>query len=281
MRCRYCGSNIPQNEVRCQRCQHRLDEDHGRRFPVVESAAAPDYLELEDTPAPSRRLTTVAENSDAPQRPRQPIQPRLFPAEDRRRVVGFDEYMSAPARSDRSRPGDGPRQPKRKLIPGQGSFDFSPSLGAPRPAPLSREISRRTDLPVADFRFRVMAALFDAGFIFALAGICLLTIRLCLQTLPTGPVVFGCYAAGALLIAVGYKLLYCFAGMTTLGQQGARLRIVSFDGHAPTRPQRMIRMISGWVSLASAGMGVLWALVDQERLSWHDHISQTFLTYED
>lgn len=282
MRCRYCGSNISQNEVRCQRCQHRLNEDDGRRFPVVESAAAPDYsLPPDEAREPARRLTTVAENPGAPQRPRQPIQPRLFPSDDGRRVVGFEEYTSTPARPDRSRPSDSHRQPKRRIIPGQGSFDFTPPIGAPNSAPLSREISRRTELPVAAFRFRAMAALFDAGFIFALAGLCLLTVRLCLHTLPTGPVAYGCYAVGALIIATGYKLLYCFAGLITLGQQGARLRIVSFDGHAPTRPQRMIRMIAGWVSLASAGMGILWALVDQEKLSWHDHISQTFLTYDD
>jgi len=282
MRCRYCGSNIPQHEVRCQRCQHRLDDDQGRRFPVVESAAAPDYhLQPEEAYAANPRLRTVFENPDAQQRPRQPMQPRLFPTEDSRRVVGFDEYSSVPARPDRTRHSDGSRQPRRKESPGQGTFDFNPALAVPRPVALGREISRRSDLPVAGFRFRAMAAMFDLGFVFALAGLCLLTIRLCLHTLPTSPVLLGCYGAGALLIAAGYKLLYCYAGVATLGQQGARLHIVSFDGQAPTRQQRMIRMASGWVSLASAGMGILWALVDQERLSWHDHISQTFLTYED
>jgi uncharacterized RDD family membrane protein YckC len=282
MRCRYCGSNVPQHEVRCQRCQHRLDDDSGRRFPVVATAAAPDYQHAsEEASAPARRLTTVAENPDAPQRPRQAIQPRLFPSEDGRRVVGFEEYAAPPSRPERSRQTDGLRHPKRKPIPGQGAFDFTAPPSAPPSAPLSREISRRTDLPVAGFRFRAMASLFDAGFVFALAGIFLLTIRMCLHTLPAGPVLYGCYAIGTLLIAAAYKLLYCYFGQATLGQQGARLRIVSFDGHAPSRPQRMIRMLSGWVSLASAGMGVVWALFDQERLSWHDHISQTFLTYED
>lgn len=279
MRCRYCGSNVPQNEMRCQRCQHRLDDDHGRRFPVVESAAAPDYhLAPEEASSPVRRLTAVVENPDAPSRPRQPIQPRLFPTEDDRRVVGFEEYIAAPARN---RNNDGPRQPRRKPIAGQGSFDFAPALPAPHAAPLGREISRRTDLPVAGFRFRALASLFDAGFVFALAGVFLLTVRLCLHILPMGPVFYGCYAAVTLMIAAGYKLLYCYFNQATLGQQGARLRVISFDGHAPSRPQRMIRMLSGWVSLASAGMGVIWALFDQERLSWHDHISQTFLTYED
>jgi uncharacterized RDD family membrane protein YckC len=267
--------------MRCQRCQHRLDDDHGQRFPVVASAAAPDYLrEPVEASAPARRLTTVADNPNAPQRPRQPIQPRLFPSEHGRSVVGFDEYTSAPARPERTR-SDGARHPKHKPIPGQGSFDFTMPPPAPRPSALGREISRRTELPIAGLRFRAMAALFDAGFVFALAGLFLLTIRLCLHALPTGSVFSGCYIAGTLLIAAAYKLLYCYFGEATLGQQGARLRLVSFDGQQPSRPQRIIRMLSGWVSLASAGMGVIWALFDQERLSWHDHISQSYLTFED
>jgi uncharacterized RDD family membrane protein YckC len=249
---------------------------------VVATAAAPDYHhEAEESGAPARRLTTVGGNPDVPQRPRQPIQPRLFPSEEGRRVVGFDEYAAPPARTDRPRNADAPRHAKRKPVPGQGAFDFTAAPGSPHTPPFSRELSRRTDLAVAGFRFRAMAALFDAGFVFALAGVFLFTIRMCLHTLPAGPVLYGCYAIGTLLIAAAYKLLYCYFGQATLGQQGARLRIVSFDGHAPSRPQRIIRMLSGWVSLASAGMGVVWALFDQERLSWHDHISQTFLTYED
>jgi hypothetical protein len=27
-------------------------------------------------------------------------------------------------------------------------------------------------------------------------------------------------------------------------------------------------------------MGMLWALTDQESLTWHDHISQTLLTHQ-
>lgn len=268
--------------MRCQRCQRRLDDDHGRGFPVVQSAAAPEYdLAPETSSTRSPGLTTVMDNPDALKRPRQLIQPRLFPSEDGRKVVGFDEYTNSPPRPERPRHSDATRQPKRKLVPGQGFFDFTSELGAPHATPLGRETSRRSELPVAGFRFRAMAAMFDAGFVFSLAGLFLLTIRVCLHTLPAGPIFYACYAASALLIAASYKLLYCFFGQATLGQQGACLRVVSFDGQAPTRPQRMIRMFSGWVSLASAGMGVVWALFDHERLSWHDHISQTFLTYDD
>jgi hypothetical protein len=37
-------------------------------------------------------------------------------------------------------------------------------------------------------------------------------------------------------------------------------------------------MASGFLSLAAGGLGLLWALVDEETLTWHDHISKTFPT---
>jgi uncharacterized RDD family membrane protein YckC len=66
----------------------------------------------------------------------------------------------------------------------------------------------------------------------------------------------------------------------SLGLQGAHLNVVSFDGLRPTRGQRILRLFAGWLSVASAGMGMLWALTDQESLTWHDHISQTLLTHQ-
>jgi len=32
------------------------------------------------------------------------------------------------------------------------------------------------------------------------------------------------------------------------------------------------------LSLCSLGLGLVWALVDEESLTWHDHISKTFPT---
>ena len=44
--------------------------------------------------------------------------------------------------------------------------------------------------------------------------------------------------------------------------------------------QRLVRMAVGWVSLRSAAMGLIWALADHETRTWHDHMSQTFVTYD-
>jgi uncharacterized RDD family membrane protein YckC len=69
-------------------------------------------------------------------------------------------------------------------------------------------------------------------------------------------------------------------GQVSLGLQGAHLNVVSFDGLRPTSALRFARLWAGWLSVLSAGMGVLWALSDQETLTWHDHVSQTMLTHQ-
>jgi uncharacterized RDD family membrane protein YckC len=58
----------------------------------------------------------------------------------------------------------------------------------------------------------------------------------------------------------------------------AGLHLVDFDGRRPDREQRAIRQVAGLLSVLSAGLGLVWALVDEENLTWHDHISKTFPT---
>jgi hypothetical protein len=53
---------------------------------------------------------------------------------------------------------------------------------------------------------------------------------------------------------------------------------VNFDGQRPTQRERLQRFAWSAVSVLPAGLGLLWALVDEENLTWHDHSSKTFLT---
>ena len=75
-----------------------------------------------------------------------------------------------------------------------------------------------------------------------------------------------------------YRFLWCLANGDTPGMRFAGLRLVDFDGRQPDREQRCIRQVAAILSLAAAGLGLVWALVDEENLSWHDHISKTFPT---
>ena len=68
------------------------------------------------------------------------------------------------------------------------------------------------------------------------------------------------------------------AGGDTPGTAWAQLRLVNYDGQPPTRDQRVYRVLASYLSILAGGMGVLWALVDEENLTWHDHMTRTFPT---
>jgi uncharacterized RDD family membrane protein YckC len=135
--------------------------------------------------------------------------------------------------------------------------------------------------PVAPRELRIFSALVDGFSILAgaaiIAGIYLFK---------GGEIQFGrgalvtLAALGAVVTAL-YRTLWCLADGDSPGMQFAGLRLVDFDGRRPNRRQRAIRQIASLLSLCAAGVGIAWALVDDEGLTWHDHISKTFPTLQD
>ena len=88
---------------------------------------------------------------------------------------------------------------------------------------------------------------------------------------------FICGAIFALLYTQ-YFSLFTMMGGATPGMMLAGLRLVSFDGGAP-EPRQLIRRSAGYLlSGGIAFMGFLWSYWDEDHLSWHDHISQTYIT---
>jgi uncharacterized RDD family membrane protein YckC len=85
-------------------------------------------------------------------------------------------------------------------------------------------------------------------------------------------------AAMFAVILVLYRGLWALVNRDTPGMRFAGLRLVDFDGRTPKRDRRILRQFAGVLSLVSAGVGLAWALVDEENLTWHDHISRTFPT---
>jgi uncharacterized RDD family membrane protein YckC len=139
--------------------------------------------------------------------------------------------------------------------------------------------SRACDAPVARPGYRLLAASVDASMI--LIGLGVFTVMLILalgDTLvinrQTAPFLI---AVGA-VIALFYRSLWYFGNVDTPGMRFAGLRLVDFDGHPPDREQRGMRQVAGLLSLLAAGLGLVWALVDEESLTWHDHMSKTFPT---
>jgi uncharacterized RDD family membrane protein YckC len=75
-----------------------------------------------------------------------------------------------------------------------------------------------------------------------------------------------------------YIALFTFFGGSTPGMMLRRLRVVSFDGSDPTPTQLLWRSFGYLVSAGTLMFGFLAAAWDEDRLCWHDRISQTYLT---
>ena len=134
------------------------------------------------------------------------------------------------------------------------------------------------DAPVAPAMMRAEAALIDGAIML-------------------GPVILGfaifLYEGGHLLLNRGtapfwlavlctvpvlYKLLWSWAGRDSIGMSAMGLRLVDFDGNPPSRERRYQRSFASFISFLAAGIGLVWALVDEDALTWHDHMSSTFPT---
>jgi uncharacterized RDD family membrane protein YckC len=199
--------------------------------------------------------------------PRPAYQRALFP--DSQRVVQMPSFaFSEPPRTTRETSiSRAPRS--RRSVPGQHNLKLD-SFDSQVEAVIY------CDVPVALPVHRAMAAALDLSMVLIGLGLFLMTFHLAggeivlnRQTIPF----FGIIGA---LVAVFYHFLFCISGGDTAGMKWTQLRLVNFDGHAPGREQRAYRMVGGCLSLVAAGLGLVWALVDEESLTWHDHMSKTF-----
>lgn len=268
MECRYCRSENAEDDHRCQRCGRRL-----RMTPVYtgQGGAAPQ-LETEDAPEP--RIVAAEESA---KRKLQVVayQPTLFgprdPALDQRRPA---EGGILEARPSTPRP-----RARKGVATGQQSLEFSIASGLQHTEP-----AIYCDASVAITPHRLMAAAFDGAIVIAGLALFLGTFALCVSYLGIGSQLaltkqtLPFLGAIALLFGLLYNTLWALGNEDTPGMRWARLRLVSFDGNQPDREQRVCRLAAGCLSLMAAGLGLLWALVDEESLAWHDHMSKTFPT---
>ncbi len=80
------------------------------------------------------------------------------------------------------------------------------------------------------------------------------------------------------LISMFYGFVWTICGRETAGMSWTDLRIINFNGFPPDGKSRAVRLIGCWLSYCSGTIGILWALMDEEGLTWHDHMSKTFPT---
>lgn len=287
MRCRYCGTDNYPDDARCVKCQRRLSLPGAwgaqSAPPVVDTATAPalDVSPAEMERNIQRRLETVAHNPEVQKR-LVPRQQALFAHREQAKVVAFDGPGADPRTKFYRKPADPlaaerPRSGRGKTSLNQFKFEFN--VPARPSQPFTREIDR-SQLPVnvAPLSLRALASTLDLLVVGFLCAVFLGAVRLWLGNLPIAASNWYYFAPTPLLLAMAYKVMFAVSGQDTLGLQSARLSLISYDGSVPTCTQRLARIGMGMLSIAAAGLGLLWAVTDEESLTWHDMATQTFLT---
>jgi len=54
--------------------------------------------------------------------------------------------------------------------------------------------------------------------------------------------------------------------------------VASFSGENPTSRQYFVRALGYILSAGTLFLGFLWAIWDEDALTWHDRLSRTYLT---
>ncbi len=293
MECLSCKAWNEEDERRCVRC--------GRRLHLAAPRPAPDTYPVGPlTTATAPALQPIP--GGRPMHPPAPAEPNPQPSLFRDGAalngvsgpIGFPANagfgnpkvipipMLTPARPPverrKSQPrANAPRTPSRRTPDSQQSLDFSNELPA-HDLGTKVEAVIYCDAPVALPLHRLIAAGIDASLIAIALGLFLSVFYL-----SGGRIVISKHTVPLFLAVIGviglfYRMLWCLGGGDSPGMRFAGLRLVNFDGRVPDRDQRGWRQAAYILSLLSIGLGLVWALVDEENLTWHDHISKTFPT---
>ena len=132
-------------------------------------------------------------------------------------------------------------------------------------------------LQVASVGARTMCALTDAVVVMTAAALFSVIVLSIAKFVPQGRVAAVTALLLPLTLWAAYHYLFLVYAGKTLGMQMAQLELSSFEGCVPTRSVRGWRVVSMMLSCTSLGLGFAWAMVDEDRLSWHDRITRTYL----
>ena len=79
-----------------------------------------------------------------------------------------------------------------------------------------------------------------------------------------------------LVLHVLYGLFFFTLSDQTPGMRYARIGFCTFADENPTRAVLRKRVLTQLLAMAPLGMGLLWALLDEDRLGWHDRLSRLY-----
>jgi len=132
----------------------------------------------------------------------------------------------------------------------------------PRPAPLSQ---------------RVVAGVVDAAIVLIASGAFAITFLKLAEEMPHSRLTLVCALAACGIFWLLFQYMFLTYGRSTPGMRMAQLELCTFAGEPASRFARQCRAMASALSGFSAGLGYAWAFIDEDRLGWHDRITQTYV----
>jgi uncharacterized RDD family membrane protein YckC len=270
--CGFCGAHTGADKNRCQRC--------GRKFSAVslhQTLTYPNQASM--SVSLGLRMEMPEPQSDGQG------QYRLFEAESRpstfiayekinpRGVAEFAERRRQEAKLH------GAEVPEADS--GFQQLSIFPEQNYSARALMSAvEAMRFCESPIAAPLHRLISGSVDFAFIAIGYLLFLLPFFMKFGTLlPEGINTTGaylCFGAGAVATFLAYHAVWIVFGEDTIGQQKLGVEILNFQGKRAQPWERAQRLGAGFISYCCAGLGLIWCLCDEEKLTWHDHISGTY-----
>jgi uncharacterized RDD family membrane protein YckC len=212
---------------------------------------------IRETPPPKSRLAAP----DAPKTKVSPGWRRVTPPPTTQPLLPLSKASGGSAK---------PPQPAQSLPAGnaspQAAQDGRQGREVSAAAPIA-PITVRAVAGVLDFAVIVVALGVFLGVFYMIGGVALTDVE------------------GLRSIAIAFLGIVCFYWVFYVGYLGGTsgmnwlgLRVLNFDGEPPSGPQRRTRALGTILSTLSLGLGFAWSIADEEKLTWHDRMSKTFVT---
>jgi len=136
----------------------------------------------------------------------------------------------------------------------------------------------RPVLPLAPLGRRFVAGLADLGVLLLGGALFGLIFWIAGGHISYSPLNFAILAFASIFFVTAYFGAFTALAGATPGLLLFGLEVRNWEGQLPTTRESLWRAFGYLVSAAALMLGFVWALMDSESLSWHDHMSSTFIT---
>ncbi|MDE3201221.1 MAG: RDD family protein [Acidobacteriota bacterium] len=131
-------------------------------------------------------------------------------------------------------------------------------------------------LDLAPWNLRLMASLVDFALI---VGVLCAAVAAAARFMHPALSMRTSEIVGAILLAgsaAAYHWYFLVKRRATPGMHYAGISLCTFEDERPTEEQLRARFVATLLSVVPMGLGLAWAIFDDDHLSWHDRLSRTY-----